>query len=157
MAVSADQPGSGKGARYNPEGYADPTAYEATRRAEREMREARRIDERESRPLVYICSPYAGDVLNNECKARRYCQYAIRKQAIPVASHLLYPQLLDDRIPEDRALGMYFGLALLGKCEECWVFGKTVSPGMAKEIERAKQLGLKTRYFTEDIEEVRRP
>ena len=44
--------------KYNSEGYYDPTVYEALSNIEKEEKAARRV----YRPLVYICSPYAGDV-----------------------------------------------------------------------------------------------
>ena len=105
--------------KYNAEGYHDPTAYEALVNIEKEHKEDQKLVPGRYRPLVYICSPYAGDVLNNERKARRYCQFAVRKRAIPVASHLLYPQILNDDDPGDRQLGLFFGTVLLGKCDEC--------------------------------------
>ncbi|WP_456064401.1 hypothetical protein [Clostridium prolinivorans] len=40
--------------KFNAEGYYDPTAYEALLRIEREARKA------PYRPMVFICSPYAG-------------------------------------------------------------------------------------------------
>ena len=141
--------------KYNIEGYHDPTVYEALVNIEKERKEAQKLVPGRYRPLVYICSPYAGDVLNNERKARRYCQFAVRKRAIPLASHLLYPQILNDDDPGDRQLGLFFGTVLLGKCDECWVFGATVSSGMATEIAKAKKRGIPIRYFTEDMEEVR--
>ena len=79
----------------------------------------------------------------------------MRKRAIPLASHLLYPQILNDDDPGDRQLGLFFGTVLLGKCDECWVFGTTVSSGMVTEIAKAKKRGIPIRYFTEDMEEVR--
>ena len=47
--------------KYNSEGYYDPTVYEALSNIEKEEKAARRI----YRPLVYICSPYAGNVEQN--------------------------------------------------------------------------------------------
>lgn len=46
------------------------------------------------------------------------------------------------------------GIVLLGKCDEVWVFGGTISEGMAAEIARAKKQRKKIRYFTEGLEEV---
>lgn len=154
MTDQTDQAGRGRGEKFNAEGYHDPTAHAAMSEIRQEQTTAQRMTNAAGWPLVYVCSPYAGDILNNERKARRYCQYAISKQVMPVASHLLYPQLLDERDPEDRALGLAFGLKLLGKCAQCWVFGRTITPGMAQEIGEAHRLGLKVRYFTEDMEEV---
>ena len=57
--------------KYNIEGYHDPTVYEALVNIEKERKEAQKLVPGRYRPLVYICSPYAGDVLNNERKARK--------------------------------------------------------------------------------------
>lgn len=67
---------------------------------------------------------------------------------MPIASHLLYPQILNDNNPAERELGLSFGLALLQMCDEVWVFGK-VSKGMTSEIEEAKRLKKQIRYFEE--------
>lgn len=58
------------------------------------------------------------------------------------APHLLYPQILDDRIAIDRASGIGMGLALLERCDELWAFGGHVSAGMQLEIARAAGLGI---------------
>ena len=39
------------------------------------------------------------------------------------------------------------GIVFMGKCEEVWVFGDTVSEGMAAEIEKARKLRKKIRYL----------
>lgn len=136
--------------RYNGEGYHDPTTYEALSGIRKEERAAKRA----YRPLVYICSPFAGDRSGNTQKARRYCRFAVRNGAIPFAPHLLFPQFLDDGKPAERAIGMFMGMVLLGKCEQLWVFGKNISAGMAAEIEKAEKKGMPVRYFTEKYEEV---
>lgn len=129
--------------KFNSEGYHDPTPYEALR------------TERFSfRPIVFICSPFAGDVDSNIWKARRYCRFAARKGYIPFAPHLLFPQFLDDADEKERALGMFFGAAMMSKCAEVWICGDTISPGMEEEIERAKRKGYRLRYFDNDFKEV---
>ncbi len=42
--------------------------------------------------LVYIASPYAGEVEQNLAFARAACRYAMEQGHTPVAVHLLYPQ-----------------------------------------------------------------
>ena len=136
--------------RYNSEGYPDPTTYEALKEISREEM----AEKRAYRPLVYICSPFAGDRSGNTQKARRYSRFAVENGVIPLAPHLLFPQFLDDGKPAERAIGMFMGLVLLGKCEQLWVFGGTISTGMAAEIEKAEKRGMPIRYFTENCEEV---
>ena len=73
---------------------------------------------------------------------------------IPFAPHLLFPQFLDDSDPKERELGLFFGVALMSKCAEVWVFGETISAGMAKEIEKAEKRGMRIRWFNSKYEEV---
>ena len=139
--------------KYNSEGYFDPTTYEALTRIEKEER-AVKAAKTGYRPIVYICSPFAGDIDGNTKKARQYCRFAVEQNAIPLALHLLFPQFLDDSISAERELAMQMNLVLLGKCSELWVFGSTVSRGLAVEIERARQRNQRIRYFNETLEEV---
>lgn len=131
--------------KFNSEGYYDPTTYEALSKVEREEKTAR------YRPLVYICSPFSGDISGNIERAKKYSRYAVDSKAIPIAPHLLFPQFMDD--DAERGLALFMDMVLLGKCEELWVFGETVTEGMSAEIAKAKRKNMKIRYFTEDCEE----
>lgn len=131
--------------KFNSEGYYDPTTYEALSKVEQEERAAR------YRPLVYICSPFSGDISGNIDRARKYSRFAVDNQAIPLAPHLLFPQFMDDAA--ERELAMFMDLVLLGRCEELWVFGENISEGMSAEIGKAKRRNMKIRYFTEDCKE----
>ena len=134
----------------NSEGYPDPTAGEALSRiAENEKHSLRAF-----RPIVYICSPFSGDVEGNVKNARRYSRFAVDKGYIPIAPHLLFPQFLTDHEPKERELGLFFGNAIMSKCSEVWVFGSHISSGMEAEIKRAKWKNYHLRYFTENLEEV---
>lgn len=133
----------------NAEGYADPTAFGAFCAIEKEEKALRAF-----RPIVYICSPYAGDIETNTAAARRYCRFAVEAGYIPIAPHLLFPQFLNDSDPKERELGLFFGNALLSKCVEMFVFGSRISEGMEAEIKRATWKGHRIRYFTESCEEV---
>ncbi len=135
--------------KFNCEGYYDPTAYEAMSIIEKEERALRAF-----RPIVYICSPFAGEVEKNIEAARNYSRFAVDKGYIPIAPHLLFPQFLNDADPRERQLGLFFGNALMSKCSEVWVFGSRISNGMAAEIKRAKWKNYRLRYFNENCEEV---
>lgn len=125
--------------KYNSEGYYDPTAYGALATMERKRRVYR--------PMVYICSPYAGDVEANVKAAQGYCRYAVDMGCIPIAPHLLFPQFLNDNIPDERELAMFFGKILMDKCMELWVFGDRITTGMQSEIDRAMRKNYRVRYF----------
>lgn len=131
--------------KFNSEGYYDPTTYEALSKVEREEKAAR------YQPLVYICSPFSGDISGNIERAKKYSRYAVDSKAIPIAPHLLFPQFMSD--DAERELALFMDMVLLGKCEELWVFGELVTEGMSAEIAKAKRKNMKIRYFTENCEE----
>ncbi|MGF7142404.1 hypothetical protein HNQ56_000822 [Anaerotaenia torta] len=133
---------------YNSEGYSDPVPFEAINAIEREEKRSN------YRPLVYICSPYAGNEEWNTMKAREYSRFAVNNRTIPIAPHLLFPQFMDEAT--ERELAMFMNMVVLGRCAELWVFGDRISEGMAAEILRAKWKRMRIRYFTEDYKEVTR-
>ena len=92
--------------------------------------------------LVYIASPYAGDVEGNVAFAKAACRYAAAQGCTPVAVHLMYPQFLDDRVPKEREAGLRMGRRVLAACEEIWLCGERMSAGMKAEEAEAKRLGL---------------
>ncbi len=142
--------------KYNPEGYYDPTTYNALMNIERAQKAERLVELQRKpgfRPLVFICSPYANNPINNERRAVRYCKFAIDKGCIPIAPHIYFTRFLDDRYPAERELGMFMGQVLLSKCLEVWVFGEKITRGMEREIAKAEERGLPIKYFSEDMEE----
>lgn len=139
--------------KYNSEGYYSPTEYEALTNIEKEERAAKRAAD--FRPIVYICSPYSGNVNHNIKMARKYCRFAVDKHYLPIAPHLLFTQFMDDTIPEERDTAIFMNFVLMSKCVEMWVFGNVISAGMQAEINRAKRKCMKIRYFTEELEELK--
>lgn len=88
--------------------------------------------------LVVIESPYAGDVEANVAYARELLLDSLRRGEYPIASHLLYTQVLNDLVPEERKLGIEAGLAW-GKMASVSVMGvdRGVSNGMKLGAQRA--------------------
>lgn len=137
--------------KYNPEGYSDPTPHEALTNI---MKNEKAEKKSAFKPLVYICSPYSGNVEENVNKARSFCRFALEQNCIPIAPHLLFPQFMDDEDIEERELAIFMDIVLMGKCSEVWVLGSTISSGMVREIEVAKKRRQNVRYFNEGYEEV---
>ncbi len=137
--------------KYNPEGYSDPTPHEALTNI---MKKEKAEKKSAFKPLVYICSPYSGNVEENVNKARSFCRFALEQNCIPIAPHLLFPQFMDDEDIEERELAIFMDIVLMGKCSEVWVLGSTISSGMVREIEVAKKRRQNVRYFNEGYEEV---
>ena len=136
----------------NHEGYLDKTAHDAIRNIQREEKAA---DKKAAYlPLVYVCSPYAGDIETNTEKAKKYSRFAMDQGTIPVTPHLMYPQFMDDTNKDEREKAMHFNYVLLGKCKEVWVFGGVITHGMAHEISIARKRHMVIRWFTQDMKEV---
>ena len=126
----------------NPEGYADSVPYQAIFNIEKEQKRYR--------PIVYICSPFSGDVAGNTIRARQYSRFAVDKGAIPIAPHLLLPQFMEEET--ERELAMFMDIAILSKCKALWVFGEPTA-GMQNEIAYAERKNMTIRYFDSDMKE----
>ena len=83
-----------------------------------------------------------------------YCRFALDKGKLPVAPHCYFPRFMDDANPDERELGLTFGLRLLYECREVWIFGTRISEGMKREILAAKWRGIRIRQFSENLEEI---
>lgn len=89
--------------------------------------------------LVVIESPYAG---NNYASVEEHVEYAKRAVAdslsrdeAPLASHLLYPGVLDDNAPEQRELGIKAGHAWTPSADAVVVYADYgMSYGMSRGI-----------------------
>lgn len=102
--------------------------------------------------LIYVCSPYSvGNVEFNVNVAQKLCRYVFDCGYIPVATHLYFPQFMNDKIPKERETAIKICQELVGVCKELWVFligeQSLVTNGMKQEIERAKHLEIPIRYF----------
>lgn len=110
------------------------------------------MNEKRSNDLVYICSPLGAasteGVRANMEKARQYMKIISEKyNCRAIAPHAILPMFLDDGIPEERTLGLKFGLDLLKICKKIVVCGDVISHGMRKEIELAEKMGIDIVYY----------
>ncbi len=91
--------------------------------------------------LVSLESPFSGDVPRNIDYARLCVRDCLLRDEAPIASHLLYtqPNILDDKKPKERDLGMFAGFCwnLFAKATVVYVdYG--ISHGMTVGIHRAE-------------------
>jgi len=101
--------------------------------------------------LVYVASPFAGDVEKNVMNARRYCRFVAESGAVPLAPHLLLPQFMSE--VTERCAVMPMNWEFLSRCDELWVFGDVITSGMAWEWIWARRLGIPIRFFTTGCKE----
>lgn len=102
--------------------------------------------------LVFVCSPYRGDEVENIANARKYCRLVAGCGYIPIAPHLLFPQFLDDSDEIQRLKGIHMGLELLKLCSKMWIFANEVTEGMELEIKKAKELEIPIQFMDKDME-----
>ncbi len=106
---------------------------------------------------VFICSPYhpEGDTeeeieanLEANIRLARFAAYCVIKRGgIPYAPHLYFPEILDEDDPEERDKGIALGLKWLSECDEIWVVGRKISPGMRREIKAAHELKIPMKHI----------
>jgi len=101
--------------------------------------------------LVYLESPYAGDVERNLQYARACMADCLARGDAPFVSHALYTQylVLDDDIPEDRERGMSAGFAWADVAEASVFYTDLgISKGMKEGILHADRAGRTIEYRT---------
>jgi hypothetical protein len=94
------------------------------------------------------------DVIRPLASYSRFATYArlclldsLKRGEAPLASHLLYPQVLNDNSPEDRRLGIEAGLAWGPVADLTAVYtDHGISSGMREGIERAEREGRPVEY-----------
>ena len=100
-------------------------------------------------PVIYVCSPYAGDPEGNSKRAMEYSRAVWECGGIPLAPHLLFPRFMDDDNPDEREAGLRMARKLLTMCDEVWVFGGRITAGMEAEIKEATAQKIPVHYINQ--------
>lgn len=98
--------------------------------------------------VVYIAHPLGDgpDRAHNIRNAARWCAYFAARHAIaPVAPWIVLASVWDE---SRRHLGLRIDLALVARCDELWLCGGRISPGMQLEADHARQHSIPVRDFT---------
>ena len=96
----------------------------------------------QKKSVIIIESPYAGDIKRNKIYARRCMKDSLNRGEAPFVSHLLYTQVLNDKIPKDRKLGMEVGFVFIKKSDYSVVYlDYGISNGMKEGIKEAIDIG----------------
>ena len=105
------------------------------------------ISQEDQRTKAYICSPLSAktavEFVENMHRAREYMHYAAKEMGLTArAPHAYLPMVLCDRISNERALALRFGLELLEESDILLVCGDRISLGMQGEILHAISIKL---------------
>lgn len=105
--------------------------------------------------VVYVAHPVGGDVKGNLAKIRRIVREINLKDetVVPFVPYYVDCVSMFDAVPEERARGFKNNKQLLqsGMVHELWLYGDRISPGMATEIEWAKEKGIPIKSKSKDI------
>lgn len=96
---------------------------------------------------VVVESPLAGDFKRNIRYAQLCLLDCLQRGEAPFASHLLYPQVLDDRELRERDTGIWAGFAWAELADVCAVYQDLgVSGGMLMGAQRSARIGVEVVY-----------
>lgn len=93
---------------------------------------------------VYVCHPYRNDPEENAARVAEICRSLLQRGYFPMAPQLYVPQFVEEDEDVERVLGLC--LDLMNGCDELWVYGKRITPGMQMEIDRAEARRLPVRF-----------
>lgn len=96
---------------------------------------------------VIIESPFSGDVDANTQYAKECLLDSLNRGECPFASHLLYTQVLNDEMPEERDKGIAAGFEWMHAAEKVIVYQDLgISSGMQLGINNAEHLNIPVIY-----------
>jgi hypothetical protein len=97
--------------------------------------------------VVYIAHPLGAgeDREANRARASRWVAWSATQGVAPVADWIILSGQWDESL---RGLGLEIDKALITRCDELWLVGGRVSPGMRVESDAAIEAGLPVRNLT---------
>lgn len=97
--------------------------------------------------IVYIAHPLGINERNaNRAKAAKWVEFAIDMGYVPIADWIIISSVIGE---ERRDEMLEIDKRLISLCDELWLCGPEVSPGMKIEKEAAIQFNLLIRDFTD--------
>src|SRR5262245_31412196 len=84
-----------------------------------------RPNEKQLRPRVYVCHPFANDPERNIDSVRGICGRLAAEGVMPIGVHFYLPQFIDEAT--DRELALELCLELLATCDEVRVYGDVIT------------------------------
>lgn len=101
--------------------------------------------------VVYIAHPLGSssneERERNRANAARWCAWAAMTEGVaPVADWIVLSGVLSEE--EGRERGLVIDCALIERCDEIWLTGGRISPGMSIELDHARKHGKIERDLT---------
>ena len=96
--------------------------------------------------IIYVCAPLGGRIYKHIGEAIEYSRFVFKCGAIPIVPHF-FAFSLNDKIPEERNMGLVAGRLLLLYCDEMWIFGEHITEGMVGEMKLCEETGIHMRHI----------
>jgi len=89
-------------------------------------------------PVIFIESPYAGNVVTNVEYAKAAMLDSIKRGETPIVAHLMFPRAMDDGDPRQRELALRMCRTLRTRCDAvAFYVDLGTSDGMRRAMEEA--------------------
>lgn len=127
----------------NSEGYPDPTAFHAIRHCCREIH-------RGYMPIVMV---YSTERDQRDRLIRNGTCLAVKKNCIPIAPQAICENCFYGESKVRQVQARENALSLLKKCRELWILGSGDDPFSSRLINKALQMGITIRFYTDSMTE----
>ncbi len=100
---------------------------------------------------VFIAHQISGDIIANLKSVKQWCRWAIFMRNVnPIAPYLTLMSVLDEKIEEERELGLILGEEFITTCIEFWICGPLPSKNshVWEEVRIAEQGRVKVIDYT---------
>ena len=95
-----------------------------------------------NRIFAHISAPFSPVEEITTLRMKEYCRNLYDLGYMPVCPNLIYPQFLDDRIPDEREARVAMAQALLRRCRVLVLCTNDITLEMEQEIMLSKRLGI---------------
>jgi len=94
--------------------------------------------------VVYVAAPLGSgsDREFNRANAAAWCSWAALQGVAPIATWVILSGVWPET-PENREKGLALDCALVERCDEVWLVGGRISPGMSIEADHGRAHGVK--------------
>jgi hypothetical protein len=100
--------------------------------------------------VVFIAHAYRGDEEANLKRVEAYVRFAVSEGVYPCCPWYAMVRALDDSDEDIRAQGLRANFSILSRCDELWVCGDRITPGVQDEIDQAFLWRIPTRYINDE-------
>jgi hypothetical protein len=104
--------------------------------------------------MIFVCSPYRGDIEKNTKRAVFAAKVICNCGDIPIVPHLYFPRFLNENDQYERVRGIECGIELMKGCDQLWLLGPVISRGMEYELKAAQEIRIPVCLYDEELRRI---